>query len=102
MASQYVELMESSSGCLQTAHTKLPMIWVSRPQSQDIRLLIYYYCLCCSSAQGMMPFCYLPQLTAGQTVLAEGLSGTRAYGWYTLSLTVKVSNSSNLGFGNTY
>ncbi|XP_019958630.2 galactocerebrosidase isoform X1 [Paralichthys olivaceus] len=26
---------------------------------------------------------------AGQTVLAEGQSGTRTYGWYTLSLTVK-------------
>uniref|UniRef100_A0A8C4NK54 Galactocerebrosidase n=2 Tax=Dicentrarchus labrax TaxID=13489 RepID=A0A8C4NK54_DICLA len=26
---------------------------------------------------------------AGQTVLAEGQSGTRAYGWHTLSLTVK-------------
>ncbi|XP_028250515.1 galactocerebrosidase isoform X2 [Parambassis ranga] len=26
---------------------------------------------------------------AGQTVLAEGQSGTRAYGWYNLSLTVK-------------
>lgn len=30
-------------------------------------------------------------LTAGQAVLAEGMSGTRAYGWHTLSLTVKVS-----------
>lgn len=29
--------------------------------------------------------------TAGQTVLAEGQSGTRAYGWHTLSITVKVS-----------
>ena len=29
--------------------------------------------------------------TAGQTLLAEGLSGTRTYGWYTLSLTVEVS-----------
>ncbi|CAM9318429.1 unnamed protein product, partial [Lampetra planeri] len=27
-------------------------------------------------------------ITAGQTVLAEGLSGTRAYDWHTLSLTV--------------
>lgn len=30
-------------------------------------------------------------VTAGQTVLAEGQSGTRAYGWHTLSLTVNVS-----------
>lgn len=30
-------------------------------------------------------------LTAGQAVLAEGMSGTRAFGWHTLSLTVKVS-----------
>lgn len=28
---------------------------------------------------------------AGQTVLAEGLSGTRAYGWHKLTLTVQVS-----------
>lgn len=33
--------------------------------------------------------------TAGQTVLAEGQSGTRAYGWYTLSLTVEVSGDSD-------
>lgn len=29
--------------------------------------------------------------TAGETVLAEGQSGTRAYVWHTLSLTVEVS-----------
>ncbi|KAM4624714.1 galactocerebrosidase isoform 2-T2 [Polymixia lowei] len=33
---------------------------------------------------------------AGQTVLAEGLSGTRAYGWHTLSLTVKGQYASGL------
>ncbi|XP_008285243.1 galactocerebrosidase isoform X2 [Stegastes partitus] len=33
---------------------------------------------------------------AGQTVLAEGLSGTQAYGWYTLSLTVKGQYASGL------
>ncbi len=31
--------------------------------------------------------------TAGQTVLAEGLSGTRAFAWNTLSLTVEVSET---------
>ena len=30
--------------------------------------------------------------TAGQTVLAQGLSGTRAFGWHTLTLTIKVSS----------
>lgn len=30
-------------------------------------------------------------VSAGQTVLAEGESGTRAYRWYTLTLTVQVS-----------
>ncbi|XP_042245359.1 galactocerebrosidase isoform X2 [Thunnus maccoyii] len=33
---------------------------------------------------------------AGQTVLAEGQSGTRAYGWHTLSLTVKGQYASGL------
>ncbi|XP_056249719.1 galactocerebrosidase isoform X2 [Seriola aureovittata] len=33
---------------------------------------------------------------AGQTVLAEGQSGTRAYGWHTLSLTVKGQLASGL------
>ncbi|XP_075963105.1 galactocerebrosidase isoform X4 [Anarhichas minor] len=33
---------------------------------------------------------------AGQTVLAEGLSGTRAYGWHTLSLTVEGQYASGL------
>lgn len=36
-------------------------------------------------------FCSLLLSTAGQNVLAEGQSGTRAYGWHTLSLTVEVS-----------
>lgn len=34
----------------------------------------------------------MPLSTDGQTVLAEGLSGTRAYSWHTLSLTVEVSD----------
>ncbi|XP_068451579.1 galactocerebrosidase isoform X3 [Clinocottus analis] len=33
---------------------------------------------------------------AGQTVLAEGKSGTRAYGWHTLSLTVEGQYASGL------
>ncbi|XP_030580847.1 galactocerebrosidase isoform X2 [Archocentrus centrarchus] len=33
---------------------------------------------------------------AGQTVLAEGQSGTRAFGWYTLSLTVKGQYASGM------
>ncbi|XP_076605748.1 galactocerebrosidase isoform X2 [Chaetodon auriga] len=33
---------------------------------------------------------------AGLTVLAEGLSGTRAYGWHTLSLTVKGQYASGM------
>ncbi|XP_031735158.1 galactocerebrosidase isoform X1 [Anarrhichthys ocellatus] len=33
---------------------------------------------------------------SGQTVLAEGLSGTRAYGWHTLSLTVEGQYASGL------
>lgn len=43
----------------------------------------------------LMDVCLLLS-TAGQTVLAEGQSGTRAYSWYTLSLTVKVSGDSFL------
>ncbi|XP_039993229.1 galactocerebrosidase isoform X2 [Xiphias gladius] len=38
---------------------------------------------------------------AGQTVLAEGQSGTRAYGWHTLSLTVKGQYASGLLNGYT-
>ena len=34
----------------------------------------------------ILVFCF----QAGQTVLAEGQSGTRAWGWHTLTLTVKV------------
>lgn len=44
-------------------------------------------------AAPLMDVCLLLS-TAGQTVLAEGQSGTRAYSWYTLSLTVKVSGDS--------
>lgn len=34
-------------------------------------------------------------VSAGQTVLAEGLSGSRAYKWYTVTLTVEVSGTGN-------
>ncbi|CAL8271411.1 unnamed protein product [Merluccius merluccius] len=38
---------------------------------------------------------------AGQTVLAEGLSGTRAFGWHTLTLTVKGQYATGLLNGYT-
>ncbi|CAL8285610.1 unnamed protein product [Lota lota] len=38
---------------------------------------------------------------AGQTVLAEGLSGTRAFGWHTLTLTIKGQYATGLLNGYT-
>lgn len=38
-----------------------------------------------------MPLITVLLSTVGETVLAEGQSGTEVHSWYTLSLTVKVS-----------
>ncbi|KAL3048749.1 hypothetical protein OYC64_008261 [Pagothenia borchgrevinki] len=57
---------------------------------------------CVRSAQGVFFWVFadgtykVTNDLAGQTVLAEGQSGTRAYGWHTLTLTVEGQHASGL------
>lgn len=74
--------LNSKKSPVWTAYFKETIVPTSRSRGETAASAELLISVCVSS-------CLWP--TAGETVLAEGKSGTRAYVWQTLSLTVEVS-----------
>ena len=78
----FVKCVDDKKSPVRTAYFKETIVPTSRGRVGTVVTAEPLIDACVSS-------CLWP--TAGETVLAEGQSGTRAYVWHTLSLTVEVS-----------